>query len=266
MQMIKLNGITIHYADQGDPNGTPVVFSNPLGTDFRLWDRVMPRLPKGLRLIRYDTRGHGRTSAPEGDYFMGDLVADAAALLDHLRVKNCVFIGLSIGGMIAQGLAAERMDLVRAMVLSNTATKIDTATIWQARMTDVRKGGIAALEAGILERWFTARFRREKPDDLAAWRQILCRTPVAGYLGCCAAISETDLFESTARLSLPTLAIAGGEDGFTPPDLVRETADLIRGSRFQLIRGSAHLPCVDQPEKYAEILTNFLQDQGHIPT
>ena len=88
MQMIKLNGITVHFADEGDPNGPPVVFSNSLGTDFRLWDQLIPLLPNGLRLIRYDTRGHGLTSAPEGDYFMGDLVADAAALLDHLNVKD----------------------------------------------------------------------------------------------------------------------------------------------------------------------------------
>lgn len=264
MQMIKLNGITMHYADQGDPNGAPVVFSNSLGTDFRLWDQVVARLPKGLRIIRYDTRGHGLTSAPDGDYFMGDLVADAAALLDHLQVKDCIFVGLSLGGMIAQGLAAERMDLVRAMVLSNTAAKIGTTSVWQDRMNEARKGGIKALEADILERWFAARFRRERPDDLAGWQHMLRRTPLAGYIGCSAAISETDLFESTARLCLPTLAIAGDEDGSTPPDLVRETADLIKGSRFQLIRGAGHLPCVEQPDKYAEILTAFLHDQGHI--
>lgn len=264
MQMIDLNGITVHYADQGDPNGAPVVFSNSLGTDFRLWDQLLPLLPKGLRLIRYDTRGHGLTSAPGGDYFMGDLVADAAALLDHLKVTDCIFVGLSIGGMIAQGLAAERMDLVRAMVLSNTAAKIGTTAMWQGRMADVRKGGIEALEEAILERWFAARFRREHPLTLAGWRHMLCRTPIKGYLGCAAAISETDLFDSTARLTLPTLAIAGAEDGSTPPDLVRETADLIKGSRFQLIRGAAHLPCVEQPEEYAAILTTFLKEQGHV--
>jgi len=264
MQMIKLNDITVHYADQGDPNGPPVVFSNSLGTDFRLWDQLIPLLPKGLRLIRYDTRGHGLTSAPEGDYFMGDLVADAAALLDHLGVKDCIFVGLSVGGMIAQGLAAERMDLVRAMVLSNTSAKIGTHDMWQDRMAEVRKGGIKALEESILERWFAAGFRRKDAVTLAGWRNMLCRTPVAGYLGVSAAISETDLFESTARLTLPTLAIAGAEDGSTPPDLVRETANLIKGSQFQLIRGAAHLPCVEQPAEYAAILTTFLKEQGHV--
>jgi len=264
MQMIELNGITVHFADEGDPNGPPVVFSNSLGTDFRLWDQLIPLLPKGLRLIRYDTRGHGLTSAPEGDYFMGDLVADAAALLDHLDVEDCIFVGLSVGGMIAQGLAAERMDLVRGLVLSNTAAKIGTPAMWQDRMADVRKGGIAALEYSILERWFAAKFRREDAATLAGWRNMLCRTPQNGYLGVSAAISETDLFESTARLTLPTLAIAGAEDGSTPPDLVRETANLIKGSQFHLIRGAAHLPCVEQPEEYAGALATFLMEQGHV--
>jgi len=264
MQIVKLNGISVHYTDEGEPNGAPVVFSNSLGTDFRLWDQVLPYLPKGLRLIRYDTRGHGLTSAPEGDYYMGDLVKDAAALLDHLGVKNCIFVGLSIGGMIAQGLAAERLDLVRGMVLSNTAAKIGNTAMWHDRMQAVRDGGIKSLEAATLERWLAARWRRENPATLAGWRHMLCRTPVAGYLGCCAAIAETDLFESTARLSLPTLAIAGSEDGSTPPDLVRETADLIKGARFHLIRGAAHLPCVEKPEEYAAVLTSFLTEQGHI--
>ncbi len=264
MQMVELNGITVHYADQGDPNGAPVVFSNSLGTDFRLWDRLLPHLPKGLRLIRYDTRGHGLTSAPDGDYFMGDLVGDAAALLDHLGVKNCIFVGLSIGGMIAQGLAAERLDLVRGLVLSNTAAKIGTPAMWQDRIEAVRKGGIKALEAAILERWLSPLWRRENPTELAGWRHMLCRTPMAGYLGCSAAISETDLFDSTARLTLPTLAIAGSEDGSTPPDLVRETADLVKGSKFHLIRGAGHLPCVEQPEEYAAVLTTFLEEQGHV--
>jgi len=264
MQMVELNGIAVHYADQGDPNGAPVVFSNSLGTDFRLWDQLMPHLPKGLRLIRYDTRGHGLTSAPDGDYFMGDLVADAAALLDHLGVKNCIFVGLSIGGMIAQGLAAERLDLVRGLVLSNTAAKIGTTAMWHDRMEAVRKGGIAALEAAILERWLSPRWRRENPVELAGWRHMLCRTPVDGYLGCSAAIAETDLFDSTARLTLPTLAIAGSEDGSTPPDLVRETADLVKGSKFHLIRGAGHLPCVEKPEEYAAVLTTSLEEQGHV--
>ena len=264
MKIARINGIRLHYTEQGPRDGPAVVFSNSLGTDMRLWDATVALLPKRLRLIRYDTRGHGLSDAPEGEYFMGDLVADAAALIEHLGARGCVFVGLSIGGMIAQGLAAERSDLLRAVVLSNTATKIGTEAMWAARINDVRNRGIGALETAILERWFSARFRRENPDELAGWRHMLCRTPLAGYLGCSAAIAQTDLYESTTRLALPTLAIAGSEDGSTPPDLVRETASLITGADFRLIRGAGHLPCVEKPQEYAEVLAGFLKEAGHV--
>lgn len=264
MQMTSLNGLDVHYALTGPENGAPVVFANSLGTDFRLWDQVLPLLPKGLQILRYDMRGHGLTTALEGDYFMGDLVQDAAALMDHLGLKNAVFVGLSIGGMIAQGLAAERMDLVRAMVLSNTATKIGTVSMWQDRIAEVRKGGVGALEQSILERWFSRKFHVENTAQLAGWRNMLCRTPIDGYAGCAAAISETDLYENTARLTLPTLGIAGTEDGSTPPDLVRETVDLVKGSKFKLIRGAGHLPCVEKPAEFAAALTDFLHEVGHV--
>lgn len=261
MQMVRLNGINVHYSDQG--GGAPVVFANSLGTDFRLWNQVVTLLPAGLRLIRYDMRGHGLTDAPGGDYFMGDLVADAAALIDYLDAKGCVFVGLSIGGMVAQGVAAERPDLLRAMVLSNTAAKIGLPAMWAERIAAVQKGGVAALADAILERWFSRKFRTDE-TALAGWRNMLERTPTAGYCGCSVAIAETDLFDSTARLSLPTLGIGGSEDGSTPPDVVRETTDLITGSRFHLIRKAGHLPCVEQPEAFAAVLTEFMQEVGHV--
>ncbi|SLN50228.1 3-oxoadipate enol-lactonase 2 [Roseivivax jejudonensis] len=262
MRMADLGGLRLHYREDGDPDGAPVVFANSLGTDLRLWDDVLPHLPSGLRLIRYDKRGHGLSDCPRGPYGMGQLVSDVEGLLDHLGVRNAVFVGLSIGGMIAQGLATKRLDLVRAAVLSNTAAKIGTREMWQERIEAVETGGIAALADPILERWFSARFR--ETDALHAWRNMLLRQPVEGYTGCCHAIAGTDFFTPTAALRLPVLGIAGSEDGSTPPDLVRETAELVPGAEFRLIRGAGHLPCVEAPEEYAEILTEFLKVQGHV--
>lgn len=254
--------IALHYRDEGDPKGAPVVFLHALGTDLHLWDAVLPLLPGGLRLIRVDLRGHGRSPCPAGDYYMGDLVADVAAVLDRLKVRDAVVVGVSMGGMIAQGLAAERLDQVRALVLSNTAAKIATAQIWRERMEKVRQGGMAAMADATLERWFPPKFRGD--PGFAERRDRLLSSPVEGHLGCCAAIAETDLYESTSRLRLPTLVIAGTEDGSTPADLVRETAGLIPGARFQLIRGAGHLPCVDKPQEFAAALTTFLRETGHV--
>ena len=262
MQIAELGDIRVHFADTGPRDGRALVFANSLGTDLRLWDSLLPLLPDGLRIIRYDKRGHGLTDAPPAPYRMGQLVTDAERLLDHLNIRGCVFVGLSIGGMIAQGLAVKRPDQIRAMVLSNTAARIGTAGMWQARIDGVRAGGIESLADAVMERWFSKAFRA-KPE-LALWRNMLLRQPAEGYMGCSAAIAGTDFYATTATLTLPTLAIAGSEDGATPPDLVRETAALVKGSTFHLIRGAGHLPCVENPADYAAALIRFLKETGDV--
>ncbi|QQA43481.1 3-oxoadipate enol-lactonase [Pelagovum pacificum] len=257
-------GLSIHARISGseDANAPTVVFANSLGTDLRIWDDVVAHLPETLRIVRFDKRGHGLSSVPPAPYAMGALVTDAEAVCDELDVRDCVFVGLSIGGLIAQGLAVKRMDIVRAMVLSNTAAKIGTPSLWEARIEAVKAHGMDNLADGVMERWFSRRFRES--DDLATWRQHLIDCPPEGYIGCCAAISGTDFYSSTASLRLPTLVIAGSEDKATPPDLVRETADLIPGARFELMRGSGHLPCIEHPQDYADLLTGFLKEIGHV--
>lgn len=262
MHFQELGDIRVHYRVDGDPDGAPLVFANSLGTDLRLWDPILPHLPEGLRIIRYDKRGHGLTTCPRPPYSMGALVSDVERLMDHLSVKDAMFVGLSIGGLIAQGLAAKRLDLIRAVVLSNTGAKIGTRDMWSQRIDAVNTGGIESLADAVMERWFSKGFQT-KPE-LEMWRNLLVRQPDDGYSGCSSAISGTDFYSSTAALRLPALGIAGDEDGATPPDLVRETIDLIPGSKFQLIRKAGHLPCVEKPEEYAAILTSFLRETGHI--
>ena len=261
MKVLQTPNADIHYRDNGNPDGLPVVFANSLGTDLRLWDDMVAHLPADLRLIRFDKRGHGLSSCPQAPYSMGALIADTEALLDHLEVKNCIFVGISIGGMIAQGLAVKRPDLVRGMVLSNTAAKIGTHETWQARIDAVQSGGLDSIADQVMSVWFSKTFR--ETSALIAWRNLLTRIPVDGYIGCCAAIAGTDFFTTTAGLRLPTLVIAGSEDGSTPPDLVRETAELIEGADFQIMRGVGHLPCVEKPEAYAALLMSFIDGLGH---
>ncbi|MBY6136149.1 3-oxoadipate enol-lactonase [Nocardioides marinus] len=262
MQIADLGDVQLHYRIDGDPDGAPIVFANSLGTDLRVWDAVIARLPRGLRIIRYDKRGHGLSSCPPGPYSMGALVRDAERLLDQLEVRDALFVGLSVGGMIGQGLAVKRLDMVRALVLSNTAAKIGTPEMWQQRIAAVREQGVEALADSVMERWFARDFRA-KPD-LQLWRNMLVQQSREGYAGCCAAIAGTDFYTPTSGLRLPCLGIAGSEDGSTPADLVRETVDLIPGSQFHLIRRAGHIPCVEQPDEYADRLSAFLKETGHI--
>lgn len=261
MRIATVNTTRLHYVESGDADGAPVVFANSLGTDLRVWDALVALLPPRLRILRYDMRGHGLSDAPDGSYRMADLVADAAGLMDRLGYSGATFVGLSIGGVVAQGLAAERPDLVRAMVLSNTAARIGTPDSWTERIVTVRTKGMGAIADGVLEKWFTERFRDQQAEELAGWRHMLTRTPVDGYAGCCAALAGTDFRQSTAALRLPTLAVAGSDDGSTPPDLVRGTAASIEGARFEVISGAGHIPCVEAPERLAELITGFLKEQ-----
>jgi 3-oxoadipate enol-lactonase len=263
MKIARLPSADIHWREDGDPGGTPVVFANSLGTDLRLWDKVVDLLPEtGLRLIRFDKRGHGLSSCPSGPYAMDALASDTEALLDHLQIGSCIFVGLSIGGMMGQLLAHRQPERIKGLVLSNTGSKMGEAAMWQDRIGRIREGGIEGLADAILERWFSEDFRRTA--ECLAWRHMLVRTPVEGYIGCCQAIAGTDLTNSTAGLRLPVLGIGGSEDLASPPAMVRATADLVTGSRYVEISGAGHLPCVEKPDVFTGHLMTFLKEDLHV--
>ena len=262
MHCVQINGVAIHYRTDGPEKAPALVFSNSLGTDFRIWDAVVGRMAQPLRIIRYDKRGHGLSDLPaDPEWGMGDHVADLAGLLDHLNIKGAVICGLSVGGMIAQGLAAERPDLVSGLILCDTGAKIGSPELWDQRIEATLGAGLGAMVDGVMERWFTEPFRTGDPS-MPLWRNMLTRTTAGGYAGTCRAIRDTDLMESTARLTVPCLGICGDQDAATPPDLVRETVGLIEGGQFELIRQAGHLPCIEQPEATAKLITSFLQRTG----
>jgi 3-oxoadipate enol-lactonase len=255
----RVGPVTLHIRDEGLKGGRPVVFANSLGTDLRIWRAVIDRLPATLRFVRYDKRGHGLSDCPDGPYAIADHAGDLAGLLDALGVRGAVVCGLSVGGLIAQKLAADRPDLVSALILCDTAAKIGTADLWNQRIGTVRVQGIAPLADAILERWFTPGFRAAAPD-FPVWRNMLTRTPAEGYAATCEAIRDADLTESTRALRLPTLAMVGAQDGSTPPDLVKATADLIPGARFEVIEDCGHIPCVEQAERTAALIRGFIAE------
>lgn len=252
---------SLHLQIDGPDNAPTVVFANSLGTDLRLWDRVLPFLPQGLRFVRYDKRGHG-LSALGGGAVIDDHADDAIAVIEATSDRPVVFVGLSIGGLIGQLVASRRPDLVRALVLSNTAAKLGTAESWQTRINSVIDGGLHSIADAVMERWFAPAFRAT--PELALWRAMLTRTPARGYTAACAALAGADQTEATARLSLPTLVIAGSDDGASPAAVVKATADLISGATFHEIPGSGHLPCVEAPTQWAALVSPFLKAHAHV--
>jgi 3-oxoadipate enol-lactonase len=237
-----------------------VLFANSLGTDLRLWDQLLPLLPQGLRLLRFDKRGHGLSDFG-GPFTIEDLADDAIALVEAQAAGPVVFVGLSVGGLIAQAFAAKRPDMLRGLVLSNTAAKIGSTEMWEARIAAIRSGGLASIADPVMERWFAPAFRAT--PAMIPWRNMMARTHEGAYVATCEAISAADYRADAAKIHIPTLVIGGEFDGSTPPAVVTDTAGLIQGASLEIIPGAAHLPCVEKPEAYAELLAKFLRTVGH---
>ena len=259
MQFARVNDITLHYQHISAPEDCPtVVFSNSLATDFRIWRDVIVRLVGQVEIITYDNRGHGLSDIGNPDYQLDELVGDLAGLLDYLGKKKVFICGLSVGGMIAQRLAALRPDLTKGLILCDTAVKIGTTEMWNERMHTARTDGLAGLVDANMQRWFTADFHTNRADELAGYCNMFLRTPLEGYLGTATALRDADLTEAARNLDVPTLCVVGDGDGSTPPELVLNTANLIPNADFKLIKGAGHIPCVEQPEALCDAITGFL--------
>lgn len=256
MQYIKANGITVHYALDG-PAGAPVVlFANSIGTDLRIWDGVVAELADEYRLLRYDMRGHGLTDVTPGPYTMAQLADDAAALLEVLDIRRAHLCGLSIGGMVAQQLAASRPERVARAIFCDTALRIGPPEMWQQRAQVVRENGTAAIADGVMQRWFTETYRAG--DGVAVYRNMLSRMPAEGYAACCEAIRDADLRATAAVIRAPSLVVVGEQDMATPPQDAQALADALAQAELRLLPGAAHIPCVEQPVMLARLIRDFL--------
>ncbi len=259
MQFVRINGVTITYdVVTTDPANPVLVLVNSLGTDSRIWHLVLPKLAEDFTVLTYDKRGHGLSDLGNPPYRIEDHVDDLAGLLDHLEFDQAIICGLSVGGLVAQGLYARRPDLVKALVLSNTAHKIGTTEMWNKRISAIEENGIAAVLEDIMARWFTQAFRQPENGAYQAYCNMLLRQPVAGYTGTCAAIRDADFTLDAQAIAVPTLCIVGDEDGSTPPDLVRALANLIKGAQFEMIAGAAHIPCAEAPAAFAAAVRSFI--------
>ncbi len=181
MAFIRLNDIVVHHAETGPADAPLLVLVNSLGTDLRVWDALVPRLAQRFRLLRYDKRGHGLTDATPGPYRMALLAQDLARLLDARHARDVIICGLSIGGMIAQALASARPELVRGLVLMDTAHKIGTAEMWGERIAAIEAGGIASIADAILVRWFSPGFHAGAAGG-AGWLAQHAQPHTAGRL------------------------------------------------------------------------------------
>lgn len=260
MPMADVNGTRIHYVTDGSQSAPPLILSNSIGADISMWDKQVEAFSKDFYLIRYDTRGHGRSGVPAGEYAISDLADDVCALADHLGFERFNFCGLSLGGMTGQRLGSNSPERLIKLVLCCNSAKSGTPEMWQQRIDTAREKGMEAMADAHMERWFTPAFRDSAKELVQKTRGVVAAAPVEGYIGCAAAIREMDQRESIRAISVPTLVIGGAEDIAAPPADAQLLHDNIPGSRLELIEDAAHLANIEQPEKFNAVVLDFLKD------
>jgi 3-oxoadipate enol-lactonase len=256
MPFVDVEELRTHYTLTGD-KAPVLVFSNSLGTDFSMWDPQMVELQRRFRILRYDTRGHGQSSVTPADYTIEQLGRDVLGLLDSLRLDRVHFCGLSMGGMIGIWLGIHSPNRLHRLVLSNTAARIGTKEMWNARIATVRKDGMKPVAAAVIERWFTPEFRASSAEKVARAQQMLENSPPEGYAASCAAIRDMDQRETVAQIKAPTLVIYGGRDPVTPASEAHFLTERIRGAA-KVELPAAHLSNVEQADAFTKAVSYFL--------
>jgi 3-oxoadipate enol-lactonase len=258
MPFAELKDVRIHYELTGPEDAPVLVFSNSLGTELAMWDDQMAEFGKRFRVVRYDTRGHGQSSVPRGDYTIEMLGRDVLGLLDFLRIPRMNFCGLSIGGQTGMWLGANAGERLNKLVLCNTAAKIGTLEVWKPRLEAVRQGGVKAVAGAAIERWFTEGFRAKEASEVSKIRRMLDGANTDGYLGCGAAVRDFDYRNELGAIRAPTLVIAGTYDGSISMADARSVWEKIPGARLVEL-SAAHLSNVEAREKFNQEVAEFLK-------
>ena len=256
---IEFSGVRTAFRSDGNPRGTPVVFSNSLAANLSMWDEQVAALSDRYRVVRYDTRGHGASGAFERDCGIEELANDVIALLDHLGLESAHFVGLSLGGMIGQVLGARHAPRIRSLTLCDTTCEMPPG-VWDERIEAARSQGMAGLVETTLARWFLPGFSHARPERLEQVRRMIADTSPNGYAGCAAAIRDMALCSLLGDIQAPTLVIVGAEDASTPVSMAERLHHGITGSKLAVIPNAAHLPNIEQPQAFNKALSTFLNE------
>jgi 3-oxoadipate enol-lactonase len=262
MPSVTVGDLDVRYELAGPAEAPMVVLSHSLGADLSMWDPQARALEARLRVLRYDSRGHGRTTVTPGPYTIETLARDVVALMDALGMTRAHFCGLSMGGLIGMWLGAHTPERIDCLVLSNTGAKIGTSEAWNARIRSVESGGMIAVASAVIERWFTPEFRRRSPEVVARAERMVADTPAEGYAACCAALRDADEHADLAAITTRTLVIAGTHDPATPPADGRALATAISGARYVELP-SSHLSNLEAEASFtAELLAFLAAERG----
>ncbi len=241
--------------------GAPWIFlTNSVGADHTMWDGQIELLTRKYRVLRHDSRGHGKSDAPPGAYSFPMLVADIAAIFDHYGVGKAAFMGLSLGGMTGIGFVLAYPDRVERFVCCDARAEGNEAFVksWDDRIAIIAEKGMAGIVQPTLERWLVASFRESHPAETRKVATMFTNTPVPGYIGCAHALKTLDYGGVIGNIAVPTLFVVGAEDTGAPPDAMRKMAEQVKGARLAVVADAAHVPCVDNPAGFQAAIADLL--------
>jgi 3-oxoadipate enol-lactonase len=256
----KINGIETYYELHGKEGAPWLTLSHSLACSVRMWDPQIEAFRDRYRILAYDTRGHGKSTAPAGPYTLEMMADDLHALLKHLNIERSHFCGLSMGGMIGQTFALKYPGVLASLILADTTSRypVEAAGLWAERIKTVETRGMQPLVQPTLERWFTEPFRKSHPEVVERIAALIAATPVAGYVGCSHAIPKINLSARLREIKCPILVICGEQDAGTPPAMAREIHDSAPGSKLVLIPQAAHISNMEQPHAFTRAMAEFL--------
>ena len=257
MADMKIGGETFNVEVEGPENAPVLMISNSLGSNLHMWDDQIPALSKHFRIVRYDSRGHGRSVAPSGPYSLEQLGKDALAILDALGVRKAHWMGLSKGGAVGQWLLLNAPERIERAVLANTAAQFGAADAWNDRLRIVREQGMGGLVQAVIDRWFTRDFQAKAPETIARIRAAFEKTPAEGYAACMAALRDLDLRDAIRNIRNQVLVIIGRHDPATPPEAGKAIAAAIPGARLVEL-DAAHLSNIEAAEAFNKAVIDFL--------
>lgn len=257
-RLVTSDGTRIGFELTGNPEGPPLIFLHSLGSARSQWQPQVDALAATHHMLLVDTRGHGTSDAPAGDYTLAQLATDVLELADMVGFGTFHLCGLSLGGMMGQWIAIHHGDRLRSLTLANTAAKISTVEAWDDRATMARTQGLTPLIDAVLARWFTPNFAERDPERFTSIRGTLAATAPNGYAGCCAALRDADLRAEVPQVSARTLLIAGAHDPATPPTDLAFLHANISGSHMHLIEGASHISNIEAAEEFTAALKGHL--------
>lgn len=251
------NDAQINYQTFGDAAKPALVFSNSLGTNFKMWQPQIDFFQQDFFVICYDTRGHGASSAPQGPYSIDQLGQDVVNLLDHLNIEKAAFCGISMGGLTGQWLAINRPERFNQVVVCNTAAKIGQEQAWNDRAALVREQGLQPIASTAASRWFTEPFIQSNATVVNNLQNDLGAGSPEGYASCCEALAKADVREQLKQVKIPVFIIAGQQDPVTTMEDGLFIQKQIFNSQLFNINAS-HISNLEQPEDFNNTIINFL--------